>query len=68
MWWIAAVSALPAVFDLFFGAAEAPRCSKCGSSSLIPIDSPRAQRFLHEQEKAADRVIAEHDEDEHKPN
>jgi hypothetical protein len=61
MWWIAAVSALPAVFELFFGAPDAPRCAKCGSTSLIPVDSPRAQRELHEQEKAADRAIAEHD-------
>lgn len=61
MWWIAAMSLLPIVFDLVFAPAEASRCAKCDSASMIPIDSPRAQEFLRAQEKAADRVIAEHD-------
>jgi hypothetical protein len=49
------------VFDLVFAPAEAARCAKCDSAAMIPIDSPRAQEFLRAQEKAADRVIAEHD-------
>src|SRR4051794_12639333 len=61
MWWIAAMSILPIVFDLVFAGPEAARCAKCDSASMIPIDSPRAQEFLRAQEKAADRVIAEHD-------
>ncbi len=61
MWWIAAMSALPVLFDLLLAAPEAPHCATCASSTLIPIDSPRAQRLLREQEKVADRVIAEHD-------
>ena len=61
MWWIAAMSVLPIVFDLLFAGSEASTCAKCASASMIPIDSPRAQEFLRAQEKVADRVIAEHD-------
>lgn len=61
MWWIAAMSLLPVVFDLVFAGKEAATCAKCESTSMIPIDSPRAQESLRAQEKIADSVIAAHD-------
>ena len=61
MWWVAAMSILPIVFDLIFAGQETPRCVKCASASMIPIDSPRAQAAMKAQEKIADSVIAEHD-------
>ncbi len=61
MWWIAAFSILPVLFDILFAGPAAPQCTVCASAAMIPVDSPRAQQKLREQERAADRVIAEHD-------